>query len=199
MKSRIDRYSPEDLFHGKVGETEVYFSEVKAERRDSTTDSNGRSRTKWVTLFDGVFFMADFHKDFTTWATVTPDFAEKTFGWLGEKLQNMGGNVVRLENPEFEKAFVVRGGDQVQVRYILTPDMQSRLLDLRATLNRRMMLAFKDSRVIMLFNVKENWFEPNVSESAHNAWQIKKFVHEMQTCCSIVEDLNLNTRIWTKQ
>ncbi|MGJ8673200.1 DUF3137 domain-containing protein [Rubritalea sp.] len=198
IKSRIDRYHSEDLFSGRVGETELYFSEVKAERKDTSTDSKGRTQTSWKTLFDGVFFMADFHKDFSTWATVTPDFAERTFGWLGKKLQKLGGSVIHLENPEFEKAFVVRGGDQVEVRYVLTPDMQERLLKLRSVLGDNVMFAFKDSKVVMLFATHGNWFEPDFKKPSYDVSQIEKFVMEMQTCCEVVETMNLNTRIWTK-
>lgn len=199
IQSRINRYRAEDLFYGDIGATEIFFSEVKAERRDRRTDSKGRTQTKWTTLFDGVFFMADFHKEFTTWATVTPDFAERTFGWLGKKLQKLGGSVIHFENSEFEKAFVVRGGDQVGVRYVLTPDMQERLLKLREALGDKVMFAFKDSKVVMLFSTHGNWFEPDFNKPSGDIGQIENFVMEMQTCCEIVETMNLNTRIWTKQ
>ncbi|MFD2159500.1 DUF3137 domain-containing protein [Rubritalea tangerina] len=199
VSSRIDRYHSEDLFTGHVGETEVWFSEVKAERKDTKRDSEGNTRTTWKTLFDGVFFMADFHKEFSTWATVTPDFAERNFGWLGKKLQKLGGDVVHLENPEFEKAFVVRGGDQVAVRYILTPDMQDRLLSLRAALGDSVMLAFKDSKVVMLFSTQSNWFEPDFGKASNDLGQLENFVLEMNACCDVVEMMNLNTRIWTKE
>ena len=197
-KSRIDRYHSEDLFIGDVGDTAVCFSEVKAERKDTSRDSKGNTKTSWHTIFDGVFFMADFHKDFSTWVTVEPDFAEKTFGWLGKKFQKMGGSVVHLESPEFEKAFVVRGGDQVEARYILTPSMQENLLDLRRLHGDSLRLAFKDSKVIMGFTARENWFEPDFFKPSHEVRQIEGFVLEMQACCSIVEMMNLNTRIWTK-
>lgn len=196
--SRIDRYQSEDLFLGEVGETEVYFSEVKAERKDTSRDSDGKTKTTWHTVFDGIFFMADFHKEFDTWVTVMPDFAEKSFGWFGKKLQNFGGNVVRLENPEFEQAFVVRGGDQVAARYILTPDMQERLLELRRFHGTSVKLAFKDSRVILTFDSRDNWFEPDFHKPSNDLRQIEGFVMELQSCCAIVEILNLNTRIWTK-
>ncbi|MFC5051619.1 DUF3137 domain-containing protein [Rubritalea spongiae] len=198
ISSRIDRYHAEDLFLGEVGETELYFSEVKAERKDTSRDSEGRTQTKWKTLFDGVFFMADFHKEFSTWATVTPDFAERTFGWFGKKLQKLGGNVIHLENLEFEKAFVVRGGDQVGVRYVLTPDMQERLLKLREVLGDTVMFAFKDSKVVMLFATYGNWFEPDFKKPSYEVRQIEEFIMEMQICCEVVETMNLNTRIWTK-
>lgn len=197
--SRIDRYHSEDLFIGDVGETSVCFSEVKAERKDTSTDSKGNTTTSWHTIFDGIFFMADFHKEFSTWVTVQPDFAEKTFGWLGKKFQKLGGSVVHLENPEFEKAFVVRGGDQVEARYILTPNMQQNLLDLRKFHGDSLRLAFKDSKVVMGFSVRENWFEPDFFKPSYEVRQIEGFVLEMQACCSIVEMMNLNTRIWTKQ
>lgn len=196
--SRIDRYHSEDLFIGEVGETEVCFSEVKAERKETSRDSDGKTKTTWKTVFDGIFFMADFHKDFDTWVTVMPDFAERSFGWFGKKLQNLGGKVVRLENPEFEQAFVVRGGDQVAARYILTPDMQERLLELRRLHGTSVKLAFKDSRVLLTFDSRKNWFEPDFKAPSNDLRQIETFVREMQSCCSIVDTLNLNTRIWTK-
>lgn len=197
--SRIDRYKSEDLFVGNVGETKVHFSEVKAERKDTSTDAKGNTRTSWKTVFDGIFFMADFHKEFDTWVTVMPDFAERSFGWFGKKLQNLGGSIVRLENPEFEKAFVVRGGDQVAARYILTPDMQERLLQLRKYHGDSVKLVFKDSNVILTFDSSLDWFEPDFYKPSNDSRQIASFVMELQSCCGIVEMLNLNTRIWTKE
>lgn len=198
-RSRIDRYKSEDLFCGKVGDTELWFSEVKAERKETSRDSKGNTKTRWVTVFDGVFLTADFHKHFSTWVTVMPDFAEKSFGWFGKKLQNLGGGVVRLENPEFEQAFVVRGGDQVEARYLLTPDMQLRMLDLRRQLGESLKFSFRDSSVVMTFNCRDNLFEPDFFRPSSDSSQLERFVMEMESCCSVVEALNLNTRIWTKQ
>ena len=105
QSSRIDRYSGQDYFEGHVGGTHLIFSEIHAEREESRKDSKGNRRTYWVTVFKGIFFMADFPKHFQGQVIIEPDVAEATFGWLGRKLQGMSSDLVRLENPEFEKAF----------------------------------------------------------------------------------------------
>ncbi len=77
----------------------------------------GRTETYWVTIFKGLLVGADFHKHFKSEVIVTPDFAESTFGRLGRMFQKLGGNLEEMENPEFEKAFVVRATDPIESRY----------------------------------------------------------------------------------
>jgi len=143
----IDRYSYEDLFAGRVGKTEIMFSEVHVQDKRRRTDSKGRNTTYWVTIFKGLFLIADFHKNFSGWLIIKPDFAESSFGWFGRKIQGFNPNLIRLENPDFERAFVVYGSDQVEARYILTPDMQERLLTLRNTYGTDIRLSLQNSQV----------------------------------------------------
>ena len=98
-----------------------------------------------------------------------------------------------------EQHFRVQAGDDMQARYILTPDMQERLLDLRQHLGGRMILSFQRSNVYITVPKSKNWFEPNAKISVHSDAQINKLANQMHTFFSIVEMLNLNTRIWTKE
>ena len=199
ISSRVDRYHTEDLFKGTLGSTDLSFAEVKAERKETSTDSDGKSSTKWVTVFDGVYLEADFHKHFSTRVTVLPDFAERTFGWLGKKLQSIGGKTVHLENPEFEKHFVVKGEDPIETRYILTPSMQERILDLQRKFGDTIMLSFQSSKLIILFNTQKQWFEPCHKTQGADLSQIENFLTDLESFTSVVDDLDLNTRIWTKE
>lgn len=194
-----DRYSSEDLFHGMVGETKIMFSEVHAEEKQTSTDSKGRTTTNWVTIFKGVFFLADFHKEFRSPVLVMPDVAERYLGWFGKKLQKLGGNLQKLENPEFEKVFVVRGVDPVESRYLLTPAMQERLLDLRTRLGGGLRIVFRDSHVWLAIPNKEDWFEADLFRPVGDRSQVSQLVGQLTCFLQIVEDLDLNTRIWTKQ
>mgnify|MGYP001827647901 CR=1 FL=1 len=194
----IDRYHSEDLFAGKIGKTAIMFSEAHAEEKRTSRDSKGRKKTRWVTIFRGLLTIVDFNKNFRSWVTVKPDFAESTFGWFGRKIQGFSANLVRLENPEFEDAFVVHGGDQVEARYILTPDMQDRLLDLRKWFGDDIRIAFHNSRMHLTIPNSDNWFEPNINRSAHDTTQMQMFLRQMSSVFRLVEMLDLNTRIWTK-
>ncbi|NNC90688.1 MAG: DUF3137 domain-containing protein [Akkermansiaceae bacterium] len=195
----IDRYACEDLFQGRIGKTDLIFSEVHAEDRRTRTDSKGRTQTYYVTIFRGLLVVADFHKHFRSEVVVLPDFAEKNFGWLGRKMQNLAGNVERMENPEFEEAFVVRAADAVEARYILTPDMQERMLDLRRRLGADVRFAFRDSRVYITIPNSADWFEPSLHVPARDVGQVRTLMGQMAAVFNIVEELNLNTRIWTKE
>jgi len=197
--SRPDRYSSEDLFFGEIGETSLTFSEVHAEEKHTSTDSKGNTKTTWTTIFRGVLLIADFNKEFRSPVSVMPDFAEKTFGWFGKKLQKLGGNLQKLENPEFEKHFVVRGADAVETRYILTPKMQERLVDLRERVGDGLRVGFRDSHVWMSIPQSDNWFEGNINVPANDRAQLKNILFQLWSCFQIVEELDLNTRIWTKE
>lgn len=195
----IDRYHSEDMFAGKIGKTALMFSEAHAEEKRTSRDSKGRTKTRWVTIFRGLLTIADFNKEFRSWVTVKPDFAESAFGWFGRKIQGFSADLVRLENPDFEKAFVVHGGDQVEARYILTPDMQDRLLDLRKWFGDDIRVAFHSSRMHLTIPNSDNWFEPNIKRSAHDTSQMQMFLRQMSSVFRLVEMLDLNTRIWTKE
>ena len=193
-----DRYHSEDMFAGKIGKTAIMFSEAHAEEERTSTDSDGDTTTEWVTIFKGLLTIADFNKNFRSWLVIKPDFAEKSFGWFGRKIQGFSANLIRLESPEFEQAFVVHGGDQVEARYILTPDMQDHLLDLRKWFGSDIRLAFHQSRMHLTIPNLDNWFEPDIKHSAHDTSQMQMFLRQMTSIFRLVEILDLNTRIWTK-
>ena len=198
-RKRPDRYASEDLIHGMIGKTSLMFSEVHAEERYTTTDSKGNTQTKWRDIFRGILVCADFHKEFRSTVAVMPDFAERTFGFLGKKLQKLGGNVQRMENPEFEQMFVVRGSDPIETRYILTPSMQERLVALRQRVGDGLRIVFYDSHVWLAIPNRDNWFEGNLWQSADDRNQARMLLGQLRSAFEIVEELDLNTRIWTKE
>lgn len=196
--SRIDRYQGEDYFAGRVGATDLLFSELHVEREEKSTDSEGRTSTQWVTVFRGIYLVADFHKDFRCQVKIVPDVAEANFGWLGRKLQGFSGNLVRLENPEFERAFKVTSDDDVGAHYLLTPDMQERFLNLRNRWSAGIRAALFDSCLHLAIPLQGAWFEGENGMPAGAAAPLENFLHQLVSVLHITETLDLNTRIWTK-
>lgn len=196
----IDRYNSEDCFEAKLGSTEVRFSEIHAEYRTRSTDSKGRTTTTWHDIFKGVLFIADFHKNFNTWLSVRPDNESvPVFGWISKKLQGMSSSSIRMEDPEFEKHFKVNAGDDQQARYILTPDMQQRLVKLRASYGSGIIISLKDSNIYITAPNNHNLYEPNINVSSFSQNQVTRIAQEIECYFKIVKMLNLNTRIWTKE
>jgi len=198
--SSPDRYNTEDLFHGMVDKTRISFAEAKAEQRRTRTDGKGRTQTYWVTLFKGIIFTADFHKHFNTWITIGPDNeSDGFFGRIAQKFQSLGGNLVKLESPEFEKHFLVRCPDDIQARYILTPDIQQRLLDLRSKISMEMRITFQNSSLYITIPQSEDWFEADLKTPVRDLSLLNSVASQMQYLFQIVDIMNLNTRIWTKE
>jgi hypothetical protein len=197
-----DRYDVEDLIHGRVGETDIMLSEVHAQYRSTTTDSKGRTRTTYHTFFRGLFMCADFHKHFRGTMRVMPN-STSFLGGLGRALSAFrpfsSEQLVRLEDPEFEKTFNVFGSDDIEARYILSPGMMRRMLDLRERWNDDIRLSFLDSNVCIAIEHGGDFFEPALNRPADSQQQLQRIVGEIGACLGIVEDLNLNTRIWSKE
>ncbi len=198
-RTGIDRYHSEDCFDATLGSTEIRFSEIHAEYKSTSTDSKGRTTTTWHDIFKGVLFIADFHKNFNTWLIIRPDNESvPVFGWISKKLQGMSSSHIRMEDPEFEKCFKVNAGNDQQARYILTPDMQQRLLKLRASYGSKIIISLKDSNIYITAPNRHNLYEPNINVSSFSQTQVTRIAQEIEYYFRIVKMLNLNTRIWTK-
>jgi len=194
-----DKYSGEDHFSGKIGKTQIVFSEVTAQHRSS---SGSGQKDEYNTFFRGLFIIADFNKHFKTHTVVLPDTAEKLFGKFGQKLQTIApdrGELIRLEDPRFEQEFCVYGDDQIEARYILTPALMERILAFKKKWNTRVYLSFLDSKVYIAISMYKNLFELRTFRPAADYPFLEESMRFLLLLTEIVEDLNLNTRIWTKE
>jgi len=151
-----DRSKYEDMLTGERSSTPFLFYEAHLEEKRTTTDSKGRTRTTWVTVFRGQCLVAKFHKPFTGVTKVFRDAGMfNAFLKIGQK-----GERVRLEDPLFEKAFEVFSTDQIEARFILTPDFMERLIHLEKTFKgRKLRCAFSGGEMLVCVEGK-NLFEP---------------------------------------
>ncbi len=200
---RVDRYKAEDTISGKFDATDFSFGEIHTEYKTVSTDSKGNRQEHWHTIFKGMLFVSDFHKNFHGETMIDVDTMERYLGKLGRKFQQWNpsrpGNLVKLENPEFEKKFAVYSTDEQECRYILTPSMMERLLDMTRRINFKVAISFRNNQVyIAVFN-NMDLFEPSVFGSLLKEEDYRIIINMMKLMTGIIEDLNLNTRIWTRE
>ena len=201
FQQSCNSYKGEDHFHGKIDKTAIEFSEIVA-RHKTTSGTGSNKKEHYSTFFKGVFFVADFNKDFKTHTLVLPDTAEKLLGKIGQKLQSMSftrGELIKLEDPEFEKEFCVYGDDQIEARYILSPSLMHRIDEFKRKWNTKVYLSFRDSKVYIAIKLNKNLFETRLFKSIVDYSFIEENIRFLILLIGIVEDLNLNTRIWTKK
>ena len=182
-----DRYSSEDLVTGKIEETVFSFSEIHAEEIHYTDKGHER----WEDIFKGIFFIADFHKNFNGKTLVGRDSFIKISSH--SKMHR-----VKLEDPIFEKIFDVYGTDQVEARYLLTPSIMERLVQLNKKISSKITLSFENSMVNIAIPQKKNNFEVPLFSTVLNKKRVEDEFILLINLIEIVEDLNLNTRIWSK-
>ncbi|WP_412466834.1 DUF3137 domain-containing protein [Pedobacter sp. KLB.chiD] len=195
-----DRYKTEDLVTGCANKTRFYFAEVHAEYKTVTQTKNG-TRTEWHDIFKGIIFAADFNKNFNGITILRPKgFANALGAWFSKNVFSFGGNdVVKLENPDFDKTFITYGSDQVEARYILTPALMERILNLNHQTKYDISLSFIESRMYIAFPLNRNYFEAPIFKSLMNAEALDNDVTTVKFMYDIVQELDLNTRIWGKE
>ena len=181
-------YHSEDYFHGRSGKTDICFAEIFAQRRRTTLTRNG-VEFNVERYFGGILFVADFHKHFHCTTRIVPR-AEKPVEIAGQE-------PVTFEEPEFNEIFTTVSTDQTDVRYILSTSMVQRFIQL----NRRypgMRALFQDDRLVLALPSHRDRFEPSLHRPARSTEQINQFVRDIHELLQVVEELDLNTRIWSK-
>ncbi|MFV0593475.1 MAG: DUF3137 domain-containing protein [Draconibacterium sp.] len=201
FNQRWDRYNGDDLISGVIDKTDFRLSELHTQYKTVSTDSKGRRSEHWHTIFKGLFAHADFNKEIRGETFVLPDVAERMFGKWGQKLQKFSprGQLVKLENPEFERYFVVYSDDQNEARYILTPKIMEAIVHIRKQFNTELFLSFVGSRVYVAMSFSQDLFEPRLFRSGLRFSDIEQMYYQFNTISVIINEMNLNTRIWTKE
>lgn len=202
FSNSIDSYHGEDLVFGSYKGIPVRFSELKVQEKHS----DGK-HTSYHTFFDGVFMVADFNKDFKYSHWVLPDTAEAAFGQVfGNFLQKLNlpgrGHMTRMEDPAFEKKFVVYTEDDVEARYILTPKLMHTMLTLSERFRKgtsRIGFAFMNSNVYAAIPIEggRDLFEMP-SRGELGAETAEKTLSELKEILSVFDVMELDLRLWSK-
>jgi hypothetical protein len=181
----------EDYVAGRLGETDFWFSELTLakERKDERS-----------VVFRGLFFIADFHKSFRGRTYLLPDVAERGFGALGRVAQALrfdGTELVELEDPDFEKRFVCTSTDPTEARYLLSPSMIQRILRLAEWSRGSLRVSFVEECMYLALPSGDLFQAPFLGGSVdENA--LVGFVRELRAVTDLIEELGLDTRIWSK-
>lgn len=185
-----------DFFDGQIGETYIDFCELMLEKvTEDEKDVHSRI------TFKGYYLIADFNKDFKGITIVSPDLVSKRLGKVGELIRDKFSDdtLVKLEDIEFEKEFVVHSNDQVEARYILSPSLMKKILNLKKHTGSDIGICFIDSNLHLAIPHRKNRFEPKIFKSIINYKEIEEFFLDFMYFIDIIDDLNLNNRLWTKE
>ena len=175
----------EGFMRFRVGETDVMFSETKA------LNDNLNS------IFKGVFLSASFNKNFKSktflFSKSITAFIKNTEKKLFSELE-----IVKLENNEFDHEFLILSNDQVEARYILTPNLMESILNYKHKMGANISFSFVENRLYCAIPDFSYHFDPYQYYPTDFNY-VKDVYYQLKTYTDIVEDLHLNLRIWTKE
>lgn len=185
ISGNISRVEGEDYMRFRLGETAIHFSEIMIYGQSNNYPN-----------FRGVFLSARFNKNFRSETIVMP----RKFKVLAQNFERIlmhGFRKVKLEDPEFSKHFIVLSNDQVESRYLLTTSMMQRLLEYKQKTKKHISFSFTRNLLNCAVPNYVNLFEPALFESFFDFAFLRKSYDAIKLYTDIVEDLNLNVRIWS--
>lgn len=190
-----DRLASCDRVVGKYHETAFRFSELRLWKRAG----KGRDNCVW----SGLFIVADFNKSFRGRIFVLPDATEKVLGSvLGRAVQSLPfrceGKLVHMEDPAFERHFKVYGEDDRATRYVLSTSLMQRIVAFKEEMDVDVRMAFIDGRVYVALPIVADFFRAPAIEDVTPDF-IRSWVDEIHYVTSILDALDLNTRVWSKK
>jgi hypothetical protein len=183
--SEVSAVKGEDFMQFTLGKVTMMFCEAKV------FSLHGRK------LFSGLFLTSCFNKYFTCKTIV---FSQKTAGYFHRVKKQLFHNMkrIQLEDPDFEKQFYTLSNNQVEARYILSTGLMKRILDYKAKTGRDISVSFADNRLYCAVPKYDDFFEVPFFKPLDFEF-VKQSLAPVILYTDIVEDLNLNLRIWTKQ
>lgn len=189
-----DSLEQEDCVYGTIGKTDIFFSEMFVKNTQGShlnefemEDSTGKSL-----IFHGLFFEAKFAKNFLSRTFIMPNNFKTKVGLFN----NWQGESIKLEDPDFASMFRVYGDSQVESRYLLSTSLMSRLVEFNKKAKRRVYLSFIDGFLYIAIPYRHRLFEPKLLQSMVSFQPLKEYFQDLELMIGIVEDLNLNRRIW---
>ena len=194
---KTDRYSGDDLVVGKVDGVKLRFSELHSQIKKK----GNKGKEYWETIFRGLFFVADFNKYFHGKTLVLPDNSEKFFGSFSHFFQSFSsrGELIKLDNPEFEKEFMVYSDDQIEARYILSHSLMNSILEYKKLVQKKISISFVGSNIYIAIGFKKRLFEPKIYKKVTNFDEVRFYFEVLNLTTDIIKHLNLDRKIWSKR
>lgn len=188
LNKTVRRTNGDDFVRCTIGETLVQFCEI---------DAFHTHKSKRM-FYSGIFTIVSFNKSFKSKTLLLPEKIGNKATHL--KLQVTGDmknpSIIKLEDINFEKKFIVIGEDQVESRYLLSPSLMQRLYDYELKFNGDVSFSFINNNLYISIPIKVDMFEPRYFSSNLDKEFIKSNYDYLNLLTDVVEELDLNTRIW---
>lgn len=177
LPKKFHRVNFEDKMTGNVHGADFEALECHMERKVETDKG-----TKWKTVFRGSVMVMDFHREFLGRTVVLRDkgfFNTKSKGDMKR---------VGLVDPVFEKAFEAYSTDQVESRYLLTPDFMQKLVDLETSVDgNNIRFAFLNELLLVVVETPNRFEAGSMFKPLIDTARTQKILDEVGAVINVVD------------
>lgn len=179
-------YEGEDFIKGSYRELQFELCELNVKEY-----SKVRNRLNYI--FKGIFLQGVYSESKSGRVIVLPrDYQQyqartvKTFYAKGGKLVN---NVLKRS---FDETFITLASRGINIEQILSPEMQSAILNYREETDKEIYVSFINNKVYVAVTEPKDILEPELFYSNVSFELVRDFFEELQLLLSILEDLDVN-------
>ena len=187
-----DRYHSEDYVSGDYKKIHFEQADIHVMEEEEEKDSDGNTRTEWVTIFLGRWMIFDFNKSFKSDLRVSHSFY--CTSWPGKEHHQ-----IDLEDEEFNKNFSVVAENEHDAFYILTPHLMQKMKEITEKIHDGIMFCFVDNKLHIAINSNEDTFEQNPLIPINEQEIEKKLTEEIKVIIDFVEELDLDNDLFMRK
>lgn len=184
FEASYDRYVSDDFIAGTISEDyKVQMAEVHTQKEEITEDSEGRSRTCYVTLFHGIFLEVELPKSIKFEIRIS----QNTF--LSDVFKEK--NKLDMDSGTFEKIYDVKTNDRIQAMRILTADVMQMLIEFKEENKFVPEIIIKQNKIYVRY-MTGTVFEPSIIGNDMNFEKLKKYYNIIRFTITLAAELTKN-------
>ncbi|MFN3939835.1 MAG: DUF3137 domain-containing protein, partial [Chitinophagales bacterium] len=189
-------YTGEDYVQGLIGDTSVEFSEILAQ--EVITDNKGR--TQYSTVFNGLFFISSFKRNFTADTYIFGELSDKfqeTFEKLFHDINILRPERVKTGNAGMDTQFMVYSTDAEQAGHLFTKEFMELITVYKERKKADVQIALHKERVYIAVPLPARLFNVSLYKSVLKNTDTEEYFSAVKFCFSVLDALKNNPRIWT--
>lgn len=181
---RPDRYFSEDLLLAEYDGIPFVMVDFTLQEEHRTRDSNGHTRVTYVTYAKGRHMMFDFKRGFNQ--------VVKVLETKGLGANTRGLEKIDTESIDFNKKFECYTSNPLTAFYVLTPQIQEKLLELETKFKGSIFFAFMKGKFYLTINDNVNTLEMNLKGEV-NRESLAVIESQLNVPAAIIHELKLNS------
>jgi len=190
-----DIYLSNDLISGKYKKTDFMQADVRIRKVETVVDSEGNVSENIRDYFYGKWLVFDFNKKFKYNVQVR----ERNFNHaiVSNDRSKYGYKEVKMEDERFNRVFKIYTENEHDAFYILTPQMQQRILKIRDIIKGDLLLCFINNELHIGINNHSDSFEPKIFKKEH---EIEEYINkDIEVITNFIDELDLDNDLFRKE